>query len=394
MLTNEEKITSAKALLLSKYPFFGSMLSKTNIIKADDKYTDVPFKTMFTEGLNIYYFDDFIKEHSVKDIAWAFTHELLHIIYKHPSREKNRKHMLWVIACDYAINYILKQEFYYVLEGALFNDQFKNKSAEEIYDILFNFIKEKQGGNMDDEDNMEDTIKREIFSDDDIIKYIKWLKNIWGKPLSKKDEEEIDYKIITSFNYVKSIGKQSYIIDRIVNVSTSPIIDWRDVIMQYIEYENQRLSYRKYNRKYIDDDIYMPTYRNEIFKANIGIDVSGSISDDLLQHFLQEIIQLLQMRYGKLSLRIFQVDTEILFEQTYTNEEDIDTEFYIRHGEGGTNFNSFFKHLDDEKNENIVIFFTDGYATIPEKPPLYPVIWIYVDTPLPWGINIKYEVRQ
>ncbi len=400
MLTDDEKIISAKALLLTKYPFFGSLLSKTNIIKADGKYDDVPIKTMFTEGLNIYYFSSFINKLSVRDVAWAFTHELLHIINKHPSREKNRQHMVWAIACDYAINPILFDEFNHLLDGALYDGKFRNKSAEEIYDTLMEYVKPNDKNNAQgistDEDTdeiTEEKLKEMIDPDyaDDIIKYIKWLKGVWNKPLTKKQEEELEYKIISAYNQMKLIGHDSYIIDRIVKVATAPILDWRDVLAQYIEYDNERLTYRRYNRKYIDDNIYMPIYRNEMFKANIAFDVSGSIPDALLEHFFAETLGILSSRYDKMILRVFQVDTAILSETTYSND-DIGNDFYIRHGNGGTDFCSFFKKLNDEGNEDLVIFFTDGDANIPSEPPTYPVIWIYTHNKLKWGINIKYEV--
>ena len=42
-------------------------------------------------------------------------------------------------------------------------------------------------------------------------------------------------------------------------------------------------------------------------------------------------------------------------------------------GGGGTDFNEVFNEV---RRCACMIFFSDGYATYPEKPPRYPVLWI------------------
>jgi predicted metal-dependent peptidase len=390
MLNTDEKIISAKAYLLTQYPFFGSLVAKTKLIKADEEFSYMQMKTMFTEGENIYYFSEFIDKHSVKDIAWSIAHELLHIIFKHPSREGRREHLIWGMACDYAINSILAKEFKYILDGVLYESQFDGMSAEQIYDIL-----DKSTIKIDidiDIINNDAGIKTRIKGEDytDIKKYIEDLAKVWGKKLTKDEEEEIDKKVIEAYAYVKSIGKTSEPINRIVGIATKIYIDWRDILSQYLEYDNLRQSYKHFNRKYIDDDIYLPIHRSEYLSINLAFDVSGSISDELLKKFYAETKYILGLKYDKMNIHVYQVDTHILWDKIYTLDE-MDDDFTIRHGSGGTDFNSFFKKLNKEGNTDPVIFFTDGDAYIPDKEPIYPVIWITTRRELPWGINIKYE---
>lgn len=67
---------------------------------------DLPFKTMATDGLNIYYDPNFVLEKTVGEIQWVILHELMHCILLHFSR-KMPDPKTWNAACDYALNYLI-----------------------------------------------------------------------------------------------------------------------------------------------------------------------------------------------------------------------------------------------------------------------------------------------
>jgi predicted metal-dependent peptidase len=61
-------------------------------------------------------------------------------------------------------------------------------------------------------------------------------------------------------------------------------------------------------------------------------------------------------------------------------------------GGGGTDFRDVFEKV---KKCNAMIFFTDGYATYPEDPPRYPVLWVLTkdNEKPPWG-NVAYIFNE
>ncbi len=165
-------------------------------------------------------------------------------------------------------------------------------------------------------------------------------------------------------------------------------MDWRLLVSRFMDVNDRHLSYRRFDRRYYDMGIYLPIYRNEVFRANIGIDVSGSISDKTLAHFFNEVMNIINSRYDDKYVRVFQVDTDIVDEKVY--EGNAVALLDIRHGSGGTDFNCLFNKLENENNTAPLIFFTDGDAYIPTTPPSFPVVWVTTGKALPWGENIEY----
>lgn len=75
---------------------------------------------------------------SGSEALFVFAHELLHAGLNHASRRRGRDAYLWNVACDFAINGWLKamQVGTPPQIGLLYDAEFNNLSAEEIYDRL------------------------------------------------------------------------------------------------------------------------------------------------------------------------------------------------------------------------------------------------------------------
>ena len=118
-------------------------------------------------------------------------------------------------------------------------------------------------------------------------------------------------------------------------------------------------------------------------KIAVAIDTSGSISQDELTMFFNEIHSMWQ---NGAEIEVIECDAAV--QKTY-NYRGKFPEFV--HGRGGTNFDPVFAYLN--KNTNVLydgcIYLTDGYAPAPEIKPRCKVFWVITpDGSL--GSHLKY----
>ncbi|MFP4322937.1 MAG: DUF2201 family putative metallopeptidase [Anaerolineales bacterium] len=68
---------------------------------------------------------------------WVIVHEILHVVLEHHLRVEDRHPMLWNVACDYVINNWLEDMGVGTRpEGVLYDERYKGRDAESIYDEL------------------------------------------------------------------------------------------------------------------------------------------------------------------------------------------------------------------------------------------------------------------
>lgn len=439
-----KRIKSAKINMLIKYPFYGSFSADTPI------HEDKGVPTFATDGMDIMYNPAFADKLHKDELVFVYSHEILHIAMGHMGREKGRDHPVWAIATDLAINPILKKDGVGKMpDGALYEEKYAEWSAERIYADLYQMLKDmgymgngtfmnsqsdddgdnqsnasgmgsqqpsdqgdeqqdqqgdgsgsdkpdddkqKQGnGNEPDPQKYKELVERAaqiLGVDPQAIKDAIAHHDSTGKPI---DQQQIIERTIRAAQAEKTMGKTSAAANILIDSIEEPKIPWQTILSQFVVNQKERTSYRRINRKYQAQDIILPTKHSELLKAVICLDVSGSISNEELKHFFGEVTSILNFNVDNKEIRLIQIDTQILYDEIWTPEMS-DDEIYTRHGYGGTVFHEVFKKLDEEQNADIVIFFTDGYASIPAvEPDGYRTIWITTGGELPWGTNIKYQ---
>ena len=94
-----KKIKKARLELIIKSPFFGDLALKLQM--KEDR--NLRFKTMATDGLNIYYDPKFVTDLPIEEIKWVICHEIMHCVLQHFLR-KQADPLIWNAACDYALN--------------------------------------------------------------------------------------------------------------------------------------------------------------------------------------------------------------------------------------------------------------------------------------------------
>jgi hypothetical protein len=118
--------------------FYGELLSHLNVYGS----SEINPPTMCTNGRDIIFHPNFVKSQSDEAIRFVLIHEILHCVGNHMERIGTRNPKGWNIACDYAINPLIKDESGVAWpetngkRQGLYEARFEGMRAEDIYDIL------------------------------------------------------------------------------------------------------------------------------------------------------------------------------------------------------------------------------------------------------------------
>jgi hypothetical protein len=359
--TIEEKLRTARIGLMVKQPFFGSMATRLELVRADD------MKTAATDGRNFFYNLEFITGLTLKETEFLFGHEVLHNAFEHHIRkefpdsvdvanedgtmsQKCRHHMLWNIACDYAVNEILiSGGIGDRISDTLYEQKYAGKCAEEIYDDLL-----KNADKIDIE-SLADMLLDEHLGD---------LEKKSGKKLSESEKQKIRDEIRENLlSSAQTAGSLPLGVDRLVKGLTAPKISWKDELRMDIQSTiNFDYSFYRPSRKGMQQGFVLPGMKKEeALDICIAIDTSGSIDDKTLKVFFSEIQGIME-QYDDYTIRIWSFDTDVHKEEVFRSDEGGDITTYVPAGGGGTSFEANWDYM--KKNDidpKVFIMFTDMY---------------------------------
>lgn len=358
--TIEEKLITARIGLLCKQPFFGSMATRLTIIRDDE------MKTAATDGRNFFYNLEFIAGLSVKETEFLFGHEVLHNAFEHHIRKefpdsieainedstiskKSRHHMLWNIACDYAVNEILiDASIGERIEDTLYDEKYKGKCAEEIYEDLL------KNADSIDIDELADMLLDEHLSD----------LEKKGKKYTESEKQtirnEIRENLLSSAQNAGSLPKG---LDRLVKHITAPQLSWKDELRMDIQ-STVKFDYTFYtpSKKGMQYGVVLPGMkRDEALDICVAIDTSGSIDEKTLNVFFSEI-QGIMDQYDDYQIRVWSFDAEVHKEEIFRSDEGGDITTYVPAGGGGTLFEANWDYM--KKHDimpKVLVIFTDMY---------------------------------
>jgi predicted metal-dependent peptidase len=340
-----EKIRAAKINLILKHAFFGQMATKLNFI-----CDNVNFKTAATDGRNFYYNEQFIGALNTEEMLFLFGHEVLHNVFEHHYRRGSRNPTLWNIAADYVINLILvdaKLGKPPTLKkgGVLLSDKYRNMTTEEVYDLLF----EKS---MSCEE-LNDLVNRLLDEHPDFID---------GKTPEEIEEirREMKEKLLSSTQVAGSLPAG---VERYIKSFTEPKINWVDKLRMELSSTLKRdYTFLRVNKKstYGMGGFILPgNERTSGIEICIGIDMSGSITDEIAKEFLSEVNGIMS-QFDDYKIEVWSFDTEIYNHESYASDGLNNIEGYIPKGGGGTDFEANWKYMKaHDITPKIFLMFTD-----------------------------------
>lgn len=341
-MTYQNKISVAKSRLLLSYPYFGSLAMQLDLKENNS------IETFQSDGLSLEYNQAFILNSSLEEIEFILANGAMHKTLLHQNRKANRTSSLWQLATDFAINDMLIQNNLTPPDNIHYKKEFQNMYAEEIYTLL---NKENK------QENTAQKRKKQI-SQQEILK-----------------EQLIEQQNITLLETNKNQGNLPNGIERFFQINYNSKIPWQEILKNTInKYYRDDFTLIKPNKKYISQNIYLPSISSQTLKFIIAIDTSASIDQTLLNQFLSEI-NIIFKTLAKYKIELIICD-EVVREH-YTIEPSQNIEISHLTGGAATDFRPVFSFIEKEFYDvELLIYFSDLQGTFPDKAPSYEVLWI------------------
>lgn len=269
------------------------------------------------DGRCIYYSERLMNYLTEENQSFYLAQQLIHLQLNHTERGKGRDARVWKRASDAVVNAMLRAEGFDLPENAIMIPDAQEKSAEEIYGILF--------------EEQENSPEIEAGAGEKVI---------MPDPKSKQAGKEAEARP----REIEDPGLAAVVsgLAEMLEPSMQTDYDWfpgttiRDGVIRH--------EFRAYPVSY----------------AEILLDTSASVDADLLRAFVRGVKGL--MRQDAV-VRVGCFDTRFYGFQDINSEQDIQN--LQLSGAGGTDFHAAI-HAFTGDAENRIIF-TDGYAEMPEE---------------------------
>ncbi len=166
---------------------------------------------------------------------------------------------------------------------------------------------------------------------------------------------------------------------RKIQAQIDPKLPWDTLLNNYMDsFKKDESSFKRPNRRFFPDFILPSAHEESMERISVGIDVSGSITDEMLSSFLSEVEYLKQrMRPDITDIYGFSTHITKHFELGVTDSA-LECEFK---GGGGTNIKPLLDKMQTTQ-PNVAIIFTDmWFAPYKYDTLTFPVFWVIIDNP-------------
>jgi len=356
----EKAVMRSKVSVLAnpKLKFFAGVLFSLNWRITEE----VP--TAATNGKNLLINPNFFESLGPSERDFLLMHETFHVVLQHMLRLAGRDMRRWNAACDYAINAELIKIGMTMPAGGLYEHKYAGLSADEIYNDLPD----------DAKPDHEDLIEAPNAKD------------------AKDISQAITKAAIRAQNQTKG-GTDAYIpseVRRMVEKATNPKLPWFTLLRKYLNGTMKGdFTLSRPNRRFLPT-ILPSRHSEKLEQITVVIDVSGSVSKQQFQHFVNEAYGIMsKMKPSKMTLIQFSSGL-VGVDQVRTKTDFDKVEF---NGGGGTRVQPVCDWVAEHK-PNIVVVFTDGYFYEPKRRDSSNWVWIINENPsykAPWGRTIHFD---
>ncbi len=380
----KEKLVTARIGLLLRAPFFGNIATRMNLVNADDWCP-----TAATDGRRFYYNSQFINSLPLKQLEFLVGHEVLHAVYDHMGRRGHRDPKIWNIADDYCVNYdLVEQRVGDRIPTALYDTKYAGMSAEEVYDKL---MENADKLNIDKlmsqllDEHLDGDGDGEGDGDGDSDGQDKSGHKNGSRPQLSEEEkrqirDEIKEAVLAAASAVGA-GNIPGGVKRLIKDLTEPVMDWRELLQQQIESTiKSDFTWARPSRRSWHMDAVMPGMKpGEQIDLVVGIDTSGSITDQDLKIFLSEIKGIMES-YDEYKIHVMGWDTQVHNTEVFTSDNLEQIEAFEPGGGGGTDPHCVWNWLmENDIEPKKLIMFTDFcfYGWNPQEVEMYcDTVWV------------------
>ena len=390
------------------------LLASRNELYLSMRYMDLAFSAFSyapdggngyvgTDGETIFYHTPFLADLYERDrflVNRLYLHMVLHCLFRHLWRRKDRDPRYWNLACDIAAESVMDGMNIRAVRMKtpairlyIYEELHKTQrvfTAERIYNALLH---------LKPDDRMLARLESEFLVDD---------HNYWYKENNKKKHqqqqkrwEDISNKTQTELEtYGREPGKEAGSLLETVKTENRERYQYREFLKRFavlreepqIDMDSFDYVFYTYGLElYGNMPLIVPQEFREVKKIEqfvIAIDTSMSCKGELIRQFLTETCSILKSSetfFRKMEIHLIQCDAKIQKDDVIHNEEELQR--YIDSlsikGGGGTDFRPVFEYVADLRQKGQLselkglIYFTDGQGTYPRRGPGYDTVFVF-----------------
>jgi predicted metal-dependent peptidase len=439
----ETKLASARTRLILSKPFLGALVLRLPMHAVENGWC----KTTATDARAFYYNPSYIDALTLDETQFMLAHEALHCALSHFARRQHRVKHRWDLACDYAINPLLVDDGLQPPPNALLMPMYKGMTAEEIYPLLEDdddsetldthaYDDDSDGGERGeaggmnerdvqrqqqqgqgsgdggengerdgDQQKADGTTGSEPNNQSDRTQSGSSTGDAEPEeredeageappsPLTPDERETLQVqwqqRMAGAAQQAMQAGKLGGELKRMIDHLLQPQLPWRMLLARYMNsLSRDDYSWSRPSRR--EGDYIMPSLRSHQLDIVVALDTSGSIKDDEVQEFIDEIDAL----KGQVRARVTLLPCDaVLCAGAPFYFEPWEQFCRPKHlaGGGGTSFRPVFQWVDQQgMRPDLLVYFTDADGDFPGDEPNYPVIWLVKGRAgVPWGERIQ-----
>ena len=375
----ERKIKKAKIdLMRAQIPalrFWSGvmMIGKTSIVDG--------MPSACTNGRDEFYGREFVESHTAKELNFTVLHENMHkgkrdlTTWKKLADEDMR---LANMALDYVINLAIVDidptetilAFPRNPDGSrfgLYDERFRGMNSKQVFDILKQEQEDSGGGSAGSMDEHDWDGAKELSAED-------------KESLAKEIDRALRQGAMEARKMGGGAGSQDINIENLLH----PQIDWKEALREFVTSlctNKDTTSWRRVSRRYLSNDIYMPTLVGESLGHIVfGADMSGSTwSGNTMKTIFTEMVSMCQSTTPD-KLDLIYWDGAVAGHEEY-KAGDYETllESTKPKGGGGTDPSCVSKYLNDKQiKPDCIVMVTDGYVPNWGDNWPAPVLWVVI----------------
>lgn len=363
----------------------------SGVLACGETVIDDTIPTACTNGWDKRYNSTFVSTVLADDKCLRFVvlHEAMHASYKHMTVWRalwKEDAQLANIAADHFVNLALqdmnKGENFITMPavGVQPEDKYRGWSVKQIFDDLKEEQEEGGGGQGDGIDEHD------------------W-ESAGGKDAKTQaaQAQEIDRALRQGEALARKRGEGAGNSDGVLGDLLKPQVDWREKLREFVQQTcqgNDESTWRKPNRRYLTQDMYMPSMHSETMgELVIGFDTSGScFSGTVLTRFSSEIAAIVGAVRPE-RVRVVYWDWSVQLEQVFENGEFSMSSLTPRGG-GGTDGSVLAEYLKEKRiTPQAIVQFTDGYVGSWGEE-IAPTLWAITENHIraPFGQTLHIDV--
>jgi len=397
-----------RTAMLIHVPFFASLAFDFLELKIG-KFPEVGVERAGTNGKTVWFDDDWLAQLNLQEAVFVYCHEIGHVMWMHMSRGKyytdngfdGQKFIpqLYNQAADYVINDMLVASGIGAMPKGGFYDPHRFPHTMNVDDVYRELLEDSGGGGSGGgEDGSESggggagagsgNEPREGPGRFD--------KHVYEP--AQMNQAEVKRAIASAANQAKAMGKLPAALERFVNEVLTPQITWAERLRYLLSKALGRTNMdwtRPHRRRLVSQGIFFPAYTGHGAGTVVfAVDTSGSMGQAEYDAATAEAADILTQANPK-ELWMLSCDAKVHTTERLESGHDLYSAPVKMVGGGGTSFVPVFDWIDENLScrPDVLIYFTDGYGTFPDREPDYPVVWVMTtDLEPPFGDALKVEV--